>query len=154
MFLYKGNQIQMHLKNSHENELAGVKHLSQWQCVLEIMKDKELFGVGYNAKENLLTSCYRDKAMYKAESNNLNSHNEYLNAFLTLGYIGVLGMLVYFLNIMFFAYKTKQLAQLLIIILIASFSVLENVFTRQKGVMITSITCLLIFSSKPTKKDE
>jgi len=155
LFIYKGNEIQKHLqKNNTHQQLSGVDKMAQWQCVLEIMQDRELFGVGFVSKETLLTDCYHNHSMLLAESNALNSHNEYLNAFLTLGYIGVLGMLIYFFKILFVAYDTKQVAQLLIIVLIALFSISENVFTRQKGVMITAITCLLIFSSKPIKIEE
>ena len=150
IFLYKGVEIQKHLhENSSESvEASGVDKLAQWQCVLEIMQSNELFGVGYTSKEILLTKCYHEHAMLKAESNSLNSHNEYLDSFLTLGYIGVLGLLVYFFKLGFEAYDNKLVAQLLVIILIALFSITENVFTRQKGVMITSITCLMIFSSR------
>ncbi len=151
IFIYKGSEIQQHLQETGENkELSGVDKLAQWQCVLEVMQNHELFGVGYNSKDALLTTCYHEHAMFKAESNELNSHNEYLDAFLTLGYIGVLGLLIYFFKIMFVAYDSKQVAHLLIIILIALYSITENVFTRQKGVMIASITALLIFSSKKT----
>jgi len=94
-------------------------------------------------------ACLKPKA-----TNTLNSHNEYLDAFLTLGYIGVLGLLIYFFKLMFVAYDYKQVAHLLILILIALFSISENVFTRQKGVMITAITTLLIFSSKKVKEEE
>ena len=155
LFIYKGAEIQqqLHKKNVEQN-LSGVDKLAQWQCVLEVMENKELFGVGYNSKENLLTACYHEHSMFRAESNELNSHNEYLDAFLTLGYLGVLGLFIYFIKILFVAYDTKQVAQLLVIVLIALFSISENVFTRQKGVMITTITCLLIFSSKPPKLEE
>ena len=155
VFIYKGSEIQQQLQESKDDkELIGVDKLAQWQCVLEIMRNKELFGVGFNSKESLLTTCYHEHAMFKAETNELNSHNEYLDAFLTLGYIGVLGMLIYFFKILFVAYDTKQVAQLLVIVLIALFSISENMFTRQKGVMITAITCLLIFSSKKAKLDD
>ncbi|MCF6351504.1 MAG: O-antigen ligase family protein [Cyclobacteriaceae bacterium] len=151
-FLYKGIAIQTYLQKAEKHGISGVDKLAQWQCVLEVMKNNELFGVGYNSKETRLIACYHEHSMYKAELNSLNSHNEYLDTFLTLGYIGLLGILIYFLKIMFVAYDTKQVAQLLIIIIIALFSITENVFTRQKGVMITAITTLLVFSSK--KKSE
>ncbi len=147
-FLYKGVAIQAYLHKAEKQGISGVDKLAQWQCVLEVMQNNELFGVGYNAKETRLTTCYHNHSMYKAALNSLNSHNEYLDTFLTLGYIGLLGILIYFLKIMFVAYDTKQVAQLLIIIIIALFSITENVFTRQKGVMVTVITTLLVFSSK------
>ncbi len=151
--LYKGAAIQAYLHKAEDDKISGVDKLAQWQCVLEVMQNNELFGVGYNAKETRLTACYHEHAMYQAELNSLNSHNEYLDAFLTLGYIGVLGLLIYFFKIMFVAYDTKQVAQLLVIVLIALFSISENVFTRQKGVMITVITTLLVFSSKKVKEE-
>ena len=155
IFIYRGNDIQKRLHAHNQTEMVdGVDKLAQWQCVLEVMQNNELFGVGYSSKDILLQSCYHKNLMFEAENNRLNSHNEYLDAFLTLGYLGVLGLLVYFFKLMFVAYDNKQVANLLIVILIALFSITENVFTRQKGVMITSITCLLIFSSKSTKPDE
>lgn len=153
LLLYKGAEIQQAIHQNQSTELDSVDKLAQWQCVLEIMKDKELFGVGYTHRKELLLSCYHDHSMYKAESMALNSHNEYLDFFLILGYIGVLGLLIYFFKLMFVAYDNKQVAHLLIIILIALFAITENVFWRQKGVMITTITCLMIFSSI-IKKDE
>lgn len=154
IFLYKGVEIQKKLHSSNQKEeLTGIDKLAQWQCVLEVMHSNELFGVGFNTKDQLLTSCYHEHAMFKAESNSLNSHNEYLDSFLTLGYIGVLGLLLYFFKLGFEAYDNKLVAQLLVIILIGLFSITENVFTRQKGVMITSITCLMIFSLKNNAKD-
>ncbi len=153
LFLYKGAEVQQYLKQHNHNETSGVDKLAQWQCVLEVMQNNELFGVGYNSKEALLNACYHEHAMFTAERNELNSHNEYLDAFLTLGYMGVLGMLIYFFKILFVAYDTKQVAQLLVIVLIALFSISENVFTRQKGVMITVITTLLVFSSKKAKEE-
>ncbi len=154
IFLYKGVEIQklLHKNSTEAEDLSGVDKLAQWQCVLEIMENKELFGIGYTAKEVLLTECYHEHGMLKAESNALNSHNEYLDSFLTLGYIGVLGLLIYFFKLMFVAYDNKQVANLLVVILIALFSITENVFTRQKGVMITAITSLMIFSSKNSEK--
>ena len=147
LLLYKGAEIQQAIHQNQSTELDSVDKLAQWQCVLEIMKDKELFGVGYTHRKELLLSCYHDHSMYKAESMALNSHNEYLDFFLILGYIGVLGLLIYFFKLMFIAYDNKQVAHLLIIILIALFAITENVFWRQKGVMITTITSLMIFSS-------
>ena len=40
------------------------------------------------------------------------------------------------------------MALLLIIILISLFALNENIFTRQKGVMLTAITYMLIYASK------
>ena len=120
------------------------------------MKDKELLGVGYIEKNSLLQNCYHDKAMIDEANHGFNSHNEYLDFFLTFGYVGLLLLAIYFLKASFVAYDKKLTAQLLIIIVISMFCLIENVFTRQKGVMITSITYLLIFSNrdKLTKKVE
>jgi O-antigen ligase len=154
LLLYKGAEIQQVIHQNQSEELDTVDKLAQWQCVLEIMKDKELFGVGYTQRKELLLSCYHDHSMFKAESMALNAHNEYLDFFLILGYIGVLGLLIYFFKMMFVAYDNKQVAHLLIIILIALFAISENIFTRQKGVMIISITCLMIFSSINKKNED
>ena len=95
-------------------------------------------------------SCYHEHNMINAEASLLNAHNEYLDFFLTFGYIGLLLITIYFLKASFVAYDNKQTAHLLIIIVISLFCLIENVFTRQKGVMITSITYLMIFSARDT----
>lgn len=151
LLLYKGVTIQQIIhQNTAEKTLNPVDKMAQWQCVLEVMKDNELFGVGYIQRKNLLLNCYHEHGMFKAEKMALNAHNEYLDFFLILGYIGVLGLLIYFFKLMFAAYDNKQVAHLLVIILITLFAITENVFWRQKGVMIITITTLMVFSSKKT----
>jgi O-antigen ligase len=148
LMMYRGNELNHYLITQNHPKANPTEKLAQWQCVLEIMQDKELFGIGFTNKQESLLSCYRENNMISAETLLLNSHNEYLDFFLTLGYIGVLALLIYFINAMFVAYDYRQTANLLIIILIALFSLTENVFTRQKGVMLTSITYLLIYAAK------
>ena len=145
--LYQGNQINNYLSEQRPTHVSPQNKLAQWQCVLEIMSDNELFGVGYSNKKGLLMDCYHEHNMTEAEANSFNAHNEYLDFFLTLGYLGVIALLVYFINAMFVAYDNKQVALLLIMILISLFALNENIFTRQKGVMLTSITYLLIYAS-------
>jgi O-antigen ligase len=152
--LYRGNEINDYLIEQNRSKVNPTEKLAQWQCVLEIMQDKELFGIGFANKENALLSCYHDHDMNNAEALLLNAHNEYLDFFLTLGYIGVLALLIYFINALFVAYDYKQVAHLQIMILIALFSLTENVFTRQKGVMLTSITYLLIYSAKDFSRNK
>ena len=148
LVLYKGNQINNYLSQRHSTTVSPKNKLAQWQCVLEVMTSKELFGVGYGDKNELLMACYSEHQMTEAEANAFNAHNEYLDFLLTFGYLGVIALLVYFINAMFVAYDNKQVALLLIIILISLFALNENIFTRQKGVMLTAITYMLIYASK------
>jgi hypothetical protein len=148
LMLYQGNQINNYLEQQQPTHMSPQNKLAQWQCVLEVMAGRELFGVGYAGKNDLLIDCYHQHNMTEAEANSFNSHNEYLDFLLTLGYLGVIALLVYFINALFVAYDKKQVALLLIIILISLFALTENVFTRQKGVMLTSLTYLLIYVSK------
>ena len=156
LVLYKGSQINTYLTARQSMSVSPKNKLAQWQCVLEVMTAKELFGVGYGDKKELLVACYHEHQMTEAEANVFNAHNEYLDFLLTLGYLGVIAVLVYFINAMFVAYDNKQVALLLIIILISLFALNENIFTRQKGVMLTAITYLLIYASKDysVSKDE
>ena len=148
LVLYKGNQINKILTERQSTTVSPKNKLAQWQCVLEVMTGEEFFGVGYGDKKELLMACYQEHQMTKAEANSFNAHNEYLDFLLTLGYLGVIALLVYFINAMFVAYDNKQVALLLIIILISLFALNENIFTRQKGVMLTAITYMLIYASK------
>jgi len=155
--LYRGNELNEYIITQNGHQISTTDKLAQWQCVLEVMQNKELFGIGFTNKEKVLMSCYHEHNMIKAEASMLNAHNEYLDFFLTLGYIGVLALLIYFINALFLAYDFKQVAHFLIISLIALYSLTENIFTRQKGVMITSITYLLIYSARDfsvRKQDE
>ena len=94
--------------------------------------------------------CYHKKGMLDEENRGFNSHNEYLDFFQTLGYVGLFMLAIFFLKAAFIAYDYNQPANLLIVIVIGLFCLTENVFTRQKGVMITSITYLMIFSARDT----
>ena len=153
--LYKGPEIQSLIAPFQKTQKLGASdRLAQWQCVLEVMKGNELIGVGYSNRMDFLLNCYHMHNMNKAENLALNAHNEYLDFFLVLGYLGVIALLIYFINALFVAYDSKEIKYLLIVSLIALFSLTENVFTRQKGVMITSITYLMIYASRGTKSKE
>lgn len=159
LVLYKGAEINEYIESKNTYGDTPENKTAQWLCVLEVVKGKEFVGVGYGEKRNLLIECYDDKDMTRAEEKAFNSHNEYLDAFLTLGYLGVIALMLYFIHAMFLAYDSKQTALLLIIMLIALFALNENIFTRQKGVMITSLIYLLIYANyyinrKKAKKEE
>ena len=148
MLYNKGAGLREYSGYSNHTMLTTSEKMEHWQCVLEVMKNKELFGVGFLTKRSAMTACYHENGMDRSETMNFNAHNEFMDFFLTFGYIGLLLGVSYFVHGFFVAYDNKQVAFLLIIILIALFCLGENVFTRQKGTMLTSIIFLMIYSLK------
>ncbi|WP_203295055.1 O-antigen ligase family protein [Luteirhabdus pelagi] len=109
-----------------------------WSCGLEIAKSNgiSVFGLGVEATSNQLVACYEDtisppdkKALFVEKR--YNTHNQYLDIYLTFGLVGSLLFLLFLLTALFrnraFFYPTTLLLTFMV------FLMFENLFHRQIG---------------------
>ncbi|MDY8138683.1 O-antigen ligase family protein [Aquimarina sp. 2201CG5-10] len=117
-----------------------------WNTSYEAFKEKEVLGYGTKTSKIILNDLYNKKG-YK-NLKDLNSHNQYLTTALELGFVGLL-LLILILIISFkMVYRTKNLTQLLVVLVIMLAFFTESVLVRQKGVVFFSIfISLLIIES-------
>jgi O-antigen ligase len=63
-----------------------------WKSATEIIKDNFLVGVGTGDAKDKMLEKYLEKGMITEYKNKLNSHNQFLNAFVALGVVGFLAL--------------------------------------------------------------
>ncbi len=108
----------------------------RWEEILEAFSDKGnwLIGTGSGDVQEIYETAYIEGKFYQAYTENYNAHNQYLE-FLVAN--GVLGLFLYALVLLFFAYRTKLKSNALnFFILIVLFSTSESIFGRSQGVFI------------------
>lgn len=123
-----------------------------WGCVKFIMENNSVtyFGYGFLQTQEMLNSCYQNNYKFLNQSHkkwvvykSYNTHNQYLNFYLSTG---LLGFLYFVLICCLFSFKYKSnFFSLSLIISMLLFFTFENVLTRQMGVQLCAI--VVIFSN-------
>jgi O-antigen ligase len=116
-----------------------------WNCSIEVIKNNFWFGTGISGAQEQLDACYYnnsyDSLIYFIENDNtkFNSHNLFLEVFVTTGLLGVLILSAIFIYYLIFAIKKSKF---LLIIFIAYFllnGLTESLFIREKGILFFAI---------------
>ena len=105
------------------------------ECSLEVIKDNWVFGVGTGDGRDATLANYEQKGFNIGLDGEFNSHNMYLQYWLSNG----IGTLLLFLAILIFffmkAIKSKNMVFFLFILFFACFSLTESTMLRQKGLV-------------------
>ncbi len=113
-------------------------------CGWSIANDHFWTGVGPDGTQAALNYCYSLLQQDESLSKNLNTHNEYLNLFLTFGVWGI--VLALFLLFALFHAARKESFTTAFAIIIALILFTENALARQHGVFAISLLCGLFYS--------
>lgn len=127
-----------------------------WDCAYNILPDnpKEIiFGKGYQQTQNELTMCYRQKDNFlDAEhkqwfiNSQFNTHNQFLDLFISQGIIACL------LSLLFFSYlmitTRKDFFSLGLTVAFLLFFIVENVLIRQFGCILIALLLCFVFRQK------
>ncbi len=94
-----------------------VTRLSIWKSTIELSFKNLPFGVGASDGKPQLFKYYKQTNQFFLERHKLPVHNQFLDAFLKFGILGLLSITLYFLNMFYLGIKTKN-------VIICSFSFL------------------------------
>ncbi len=159
-FLLKGNTSQpVNLKEAEEDEIGFIENPTNWELRSVILKCTQyialeegftLAGIGFKTTEERLVSCYGSllKNSENREvliSKKYNTHNQFLDFYLSAGLIGVL-LFVIFLGQVFFQNRKNYFPTAFLFTLVMYFLV-ENVFHRQIGAYYIGFILILLLSS-------
>jgi len=121
-----------------------------WECVSKIYnKDSNvLFGIGFKETNNRLVSCYENeiedvKTKQNFISKRFNTHNQYLDFYISSGLISLVLFLGIILYLFFKNYKRFHPTALLITIIL--FGLVENFFHRQIGAYYFGFILVILF---------
>lgn len=112
---------------------------------LSVAKENCMFGVGVGDRCDVLIKYYEDNNL---ECGDLNSHNQFVDTTISIGILGLLLLLGYFVvPIVFFAINKRwDVVMLLFLFSIAFNAVFEAVFETQTGILYFNfIFCLLFY---------
>ena len=112
---------------------------------LSVAKENCMFGVGVGDRCDVLIKYYEDNNL---ECGDLNSHNQFVDTTISIGILGLLLLLGYFVvPIVFFAINKRwDVVMLLFLFSIAFNAMFEAVFETQTGILYFNfIFCLLFY---------
>jgi len=127
--------------------------LAIWECTIDAIKMKPIFGHGIGDGQKELEAIYNKKNFILAKSSNYNTHNQYLH-FALIG--GVLGLLAYIGHLLYFirySYRNKYWLLFGFLMIYVITGLTENILGRNQGLVFISLLLSLLayFSSKISK---
>ncbi|MGB3946514.1 MAG: O-antigen ligase family protein [Bacteroidia bacterium] len=120
-------------------KLDGVEmKLAQWYFTVQAGKNNKLIGVGTGDDEDELQKKYFENNFMEGYVPRYNSHNQWFQTWLALGFLGLSVLVATFLFPLFNTIKQKQFLYLFFLALIMFFFLTESVLCRQHGVVFYS----------------
>lgn len=136
------------IENSMTYELRAVV----WKCATDIMDDEgfNFTGIGFAETKNKLVSCYENKIAdpnkrEKFVNERYNTHSQFLDFYLSAGFIALL-LFVVFIVVSFFTIKKQFLSTAMLAILVM-YCLIENVFHRQIGAYYIGFILIVLITS-------
>lgn len=148
---YEMSNVEFKLPEMDDNSENVNFRLGIYYCAIETLENNWLLGLGLGNVQEELNNCYEGLDYIAYDDfviKKFNTHNQYLNAWLTYGIFGPIFLFGYF----FFLFKgTDKLHKSLIIIFF--FALLtENLFEREAGVMLFAfLNTIFYYSSEKMK---
>ncbi len=154
--LYEAEVIDNHtasgfIENSMTYELRAVA----WKCATDIIANEgfNFTGIGFDKTKDRLVSCYENnisnpKKKERFVSERYNTHNQFLDFYISAGFIALLLFLLFIL-VSFFTIKKQFLPTAMLAILIM-YCLVENVFQRQIGAYYIGFILIVLITSAKT----
>lgn len=118
-----------------------------YNCSFELIKDSPIMGFGPGDTQEILNNCYHKFDTKAFDDINYNSHNQYLDYYLSFGIIGfilIVSLFVYYLKN---AIKSRDYQYINFLVLFYVVFLIENVLVRNTGlVLFTLFNCLFVYS--------
>lgn len=133
--------------NQAEAESTAVRLLI-WKAANHVISENFIFGTGTGDAKDELMKEYQNRGMTGAIEFKLNAHNEFYQAFVSLGLIGFLILIADLLFPLWYSINSSNMVYTLFLIVIILNFFTESMFERQAGVMFYAFfNSLLCFNS-------
>jgi len=136
--------------------------LLQWRFVKEIMQENKawLWGVSPASAQPLLNQKYLSTHMYTGEPGSTdhgflgyNTHNQFLEALLQTGIIGLICFMLICFEMIYMAVKQKSRVLSALVILLIAYSFSESVFETQYGLVLFIFLPLFFYFGQRDQAD-
>lgn len=130
--------------------------LQEWEASLLLIKDNFWLGVSPSDVTGELIKVYQNKGWHQLAEESFNSHNQYLQTFLSLGVLGILTLLVIISLSLRKAFLTRDFVYINFLILFSVFSISESTLEVQKGIVSFVLLSTIFYYSAtlPETKNE
>lgn len=113
--------------------------LAMWECSWEVIKQNMLFGTGTGDGEQELLKVYAQKGFNVGLKDKFNSHNMYLQYWLSNGLIALGIYLLLLLFLIKKAVRSRNSIFIVFVLFFAAFSVTESTMLVQKGIVFFAV---------------
>lgn len=106
-----------------------------WSVSWDFIQANPILGVGTGDVEATLVPAYESRGLAYAANHRMNPHNAYLQAALSLGFVGLLSLLMWWGLAAWRAWKDQIWSHLGILLLIAMNGLFESILELQQGIV-------------------
>jgi O-antigen ligase len=125
--MFYGNQ------NPDDHYMSTGTRIWTWKITNEVINENGFWGIGTGDFKNELEQKFREKKMI--DFYGYDSHQQYLQTTATIGYLGLLFLILMFTLIMVRAVKTKNSLLFFLSLMYMFWGFTESMFERQSGVL-------------------
>jgi len=125
--------------------------LAKWDVAIQAIKDHWITGVGTGDLKSTLDEYYLGNGFEFAYLEHFNTHNQFLQTFLTIGILGFLVLISLFIFGIYTSLKNRDLVLFIFLILFGLFSISESTLATNKGIVAFSF--FMSFLSYRTKSN-
>lgn len=137
------------LEEGNENSSAGSRILL-WKYSLELFLENPILGVGTGDVDEAVQNKFEEESFTYAVKSHLNPHNQFIQAGVALGIMGVLTLWIPFILPLFYIRKKQLFIYPLFAFIVAASCLTESVFERQSGVVFYALFNTILFFTLPT----
>lgn len=153
-----GQGIQNNPPSFIENSMTYELRAVVWDCAAAVINEEgfELSGIGFDKTGQMLVSCYETqisnpKKREEFVSKRYNTHNQFLDFYISAGFIALLLFLL-FIGVSFISNRKQFLPTAMLAILIM-YCLVENLFHRQIGAYYVGFILIVLMTSTKTKEN-
>lgn len=136
----------------NEENTANIR-IGIYLCSWQLLKENWVKGVGPGQLQKALNYCYSAYPAKVYDNKNYNTHNEFLNSWLSLGIAGFIAFIMTLIFPLFYALKQKDYLYAGFLVFFFICCMTENLLSRQMGVvfyaLFNSLFAFRLFNEQP-----
>ncbi|MDC1203379.1 O-antigen ligase family protein, partial [Crocinitomicaceae bacterium] len=135
-------------KNNPSTE-SNTSRLLMWSTSIDVFKEFPFAGVGTGDYDDVLTKKNESYGNSGVAMHRYNSHNQFLNTMVQLGLLGLVVLIMLFLNGFKMAYQQKNIIGLFTLSCFFLNFLFESFIESQAGIILFCLLTIAIFYLKP-----
>lgn len=124
-----------------------------WEESIILIKNNFILGTGVGDANDELYKRYNSNGLEGAYSSKLNAHNQFLQTFIGIGFLGFLSLFLISIGQIFIAYNKKDILKIVFFIIISLNFLVESMLQTSAGVLFFVFFYCLINKSKINLND-